>query len=95
MSAQKFKPDPDSTPNQICWRLRDPADFTRFWTVRAYRPKGRQETRDLPDGLTVIVGMLRSRGRAYQALRFARAHWTEARAAKWWREHRHEFECRR
>lgn len=90
-----FKADPGSTAAQIYWRLRDPADFKRCWTATSYRPRGRTGgSTPLPPGITVIVGVLRSRGRAYQSLRFARALWTEARAAKWWQEHSREFERR-
>lgn len=94
MTRPKFKADPNSTINQIRWRLRDPADFERFWTATWYQPKGQKELKPFPEGVTAIVGILRSRGRAYQALRFARAHWTEAQAASWWRKHEHEFERR-
>jgi hypothetical protein len=90
----QLKPDPGSTAAQIHWRLRDPADFKRCWTATWYRPRGKTDLQEFPNGITAIVGLLRSGGRAYQSLRFARAQWPEKAAAKWWAKHEHEFERR-
>lgn len=89
-----FEPDPGSTGALMHWRLRDPADFAKMWTATWYRPKGAKDLHPLPAGVTAIVGVLRSRGKAYQSLRFSRSHWTEAQARAWWKKHEHEFERR-
>jgi len=90
--AAKFRPDPNSTKNEMRWRLRDPADFERFWSALYYKPLRAREYIALPDGVRAITGKLWSGRVTVQALRFNRGKWTEARARQWWQRHAHQFE---
>ena len=45
-----MKFDPNSTINQGRWRLRDPKDFERMWTVKTKSP-----------GVTYIAGFLKTK----------------------------------
>ena len=83
-----FKPDPNSTTNEMRWRLRDPSEFQKFWsTTKLVRPK-----LDLPPGLRAIVGITYTGRLTVQALRFHKRSWTPEQAANWWSANQHLFE---
>jgi DNA polymerase/3'-5' exonuclease PolX len=76
-----MKFDPNSTINQGRWRLRDPNDFERMWTVKTKSP-----------GVTYIAGYLKeNRKFGVQAIRFDKKLWTEKEAAKWWNERKDKY----
>ena len=62
-----MKFDPNSTINQGRWRLKDPNDFERMWTVKTKIP-----------GVTYIAGYLKENHKfGVQAIRFDKKLWTE------------------
>ena len=73
----KFKFDPNSTKNEGRYRLKDPKDFIRFYRRKSKTP-----------GISFILGWNKRRGEyMVQAIRFNRKHFTESKAAKWWKIH--------
>jgi len=80
-----FKPDPNSGPTQMRWRLRDPKEFDRMWTKHEYK--------DLKaPGLSFIVGTTKDKdGFGVQAIRFDKDEWTESKAKTWWETHKNKF----
>jgi len=85
----KFKADPNSTHNQIRWRLRDPKEFIDGSFVTWKYLEDIHEP-----GLSFVVGKLKSPfgEEAVQAIRFNRDSWSEASAAKWWEKNYHKFD---
>lgn len=78
----KFEFDPNSTKNQGRWRLRDPNDFHRMWT----------EQEKKYEGISYIVGLVAGDQKTIQAIRFDKDIWDEEKAAKWWSQHKDEYE---
>ena len=76
----KFKFDPNSTKRQGRLRLKDPGHFKRFYTI-----PGKIK------GITYIKGVTESGETKTQAIRFDKKHWTEARAANWWKKNNSRF----
>ena len=75
-----MKFDPNSTPNQGRWRLKDPDLFRNMWTKH-----------DKEEGISYIVGFLKNNAYAVQAIRFDKSVWTEKKADKWWNENKKRF----
>lgn len=76
-----FKEDPNSTENEIRWRLEDPADFK----IKEFRRWSKWAGEKAPKGIQFLVGELEDSGdMSLQAIRFSREKWSENEAGEYW-----------
>lgn len=91
-----FRFDPNSTENEGRWRLIDPEKFEK-----GDRGWFRKSNPNYP-GISYVFGKLKEDAGEYsagdtvkQTIRFKKngdpSGWTEQKAAKWWKEHKHDY----
>ncbi len=80
-SSESFKYDINSSRNEGRFRLRDPQDF-RQDTFRRWKEWAGITA---PEGVTFIVGNLKTGKKSIQTIRFDRDLWGESAAGKYWK----------
>ena len=76
-----FTPDPNSTENEMRWRLIDPQAFDKD----SFRRWSEWAGVKAPEGITFLVGDLKKeKKKALQAIRFDKASWLGKDAGKFW-----------
>jgi hypothetical protein len=79
MPVERFAPDPNSTVNEMRWRLRDPKDFDGNSFKRWREWAGVKA----PEGVSFIVGDIDGE-KAIQAIRFDKSKFDQIKAEKFW-----------
>lgn len=82
---EKLKCDPNSTKAECRWRISNPDNFKRIWTVYKYKKLS-------APGLRFLVGINKKNRFDVQAIRFRYDKgWTEEKAQEWWRKYHDRF----
>lgn len=81
MIGETFRQDPNSTKNEIRWRIRSPKDFKQD-TFRRWNTWAGVKA---PKGIQFLIGELKdSNKKALQTIRFSKDIWTEKEAGIYW-----------
>ncbi len=83
---EPFKFDPNSTKNEGRWRLIDPKNF-----IKSKKGWFRKKHPDY-EGISHVFGPIKGESQPkIQTIRFNKGLWTEKKAAKWWKENKHNY----